>query len=188
MLKKNIRMKILKERDALSKEERVEKSEQMLKVLLSSDCYKNSKSIMAFINFRSEPEMLKLIKKMLSDKKKVSVPVTYESERKILPSLIDSLENLEEGAYGILSPKEKNFIDPRTIDLVITPGVAFDKRGYRIGYGGGYYDRFFEKYPNSIRIGYAFSLQLVDEALPIEKTDLPLNALITELGFVKFYE
>lgn len=82
-----------------------------------------------------------------------------------------------------LQKEFERFIDPNEIDLIITPGVAFKKDGYRVGYGGGYYDRFLSKIPNTQTIAIAFSLQIVDE-LPIDNYDIPVDYIYTEKNII----
>jgi 5-formyltetrahydrofolate cyclo-ligase len=76
-------------------------------------------------------------------------------------------------------------VDPASIDLVVTPGLAFDRRGRRLGYGGGHYDRFLRRLPPStIRVGIGFAAQVVDR-VPAGPTDEPLDALVTEEGLIR---
>ena len=96
------------------------------------------------------------------------------------PSQLLSFDELEPGYYGILTPKKEfiRYIDPKEIDLIIVPGAAFDRQGYRVGFGGGYYDRFLTDL-NCMKISIAFGLQIVDK-VPREGHDLPVDMIITE--------
>lgn len=188
MDKKKIRDEILFKRNNLSEAEHSDLSKKIMENFLNSDAYKKSKNIMAFINFGTEPSMQELIEHIISEGKIISIPITFKEEKKILPSRMISFNDLEKGVYGILTPKQDkiDYIDPLHLDLVITPGVAFDMKGYRIGYGGGYYDRFFEKYAKIYRMGYAFSFQVIDGEVPRNDTDLPIDSLVSDEKIIQF--
>ena len=91
-------------------------------------------------------------------------------------------EPLEAGAYGILQPEGG---EETTCRVALTPLLAVDGEGYRLGYGGGYYDRYFSLHPDVLRVGLAYAGQAV-ERLPREKTDMPLHAVVTEKGVTRF--
>ena len=110
------------------------------------------------------------------DEKEVYVPVVKGNE--IIPSLLKRWEELKSGAYGILEPEEIRAIEPHKIDVAIVPGIAFDFRGYRIGYGKGYFDRLLAKM-DAMKVGIAFDFQLVEE-IPHEKHDIKMDVIITE--------
>lgn len=96
---------------------------------------------------------------------------------------VESLSDLVESQYGIFEPKDN--ADECTPDLVITPLLAADIKGYRIGYGKGYYDRYFSKHLQAIRVGLVYEIFIFNK-LPINKYDIPLDALITEKRYLKF--
>lgn len=183
MNKQSVRKEILEKRKSMSKDEAVSKSNDVTKFLLSTDAYKNANTIMAYIDFRNEVNTEKLIKKAIEDGKKIVIPISIvETRQLVLSELIDYDNELESGAYGILEPK-KEFIretDPKSVDLVLIPGVAFDRRGFRIGYGAGYYDRFLERVrPDVSKIALAFDLQMVPFAYE-DSHDVPVDMVITE--------
>ncbi|KNF09167.1 5-formyltetrahydrofolate cyclo-ligase [Gottschalkia purinilytica] len=183
MDKNTLRKEILSQRKAMSLEEVNKKSDQVTDLLLSSEYYKNAKNIMAYIDFRNEVKTERLIKTALKDKKNIIIPISVvETRQLILSQLLDYDNELESGTYGILEPK-KEFIrevEPSCIDLVLIPGVAFDRRGFRIGYGAGYYDRFLEKVDKSApKIALSFELQMVSNAFE-GPHDFPVDSIITE--------
>ncbi|OLS03052.1 5-formyltetrahydrofolate cyclo-ligase [Tissierella creatinophila] len=185
MEKKLIREQILKKRKTLSEETREIYSQKITNKLLASSHYMNAKTIMCFISFSDEVDTHDFIKSAIQDGKKIVVPVTFPKTHELKPSRVKDFNELEPGYYNILTPKKEfeRFIDPKDIDLVITPGVAFRKDGYRVGYGGGYYDRFLSKIPNTITIAICFSIQLVDE-LPTDSFDIPVDYIYTEKNIV----
>jgi len=103
------------------------------------------------------------------------------SQKKIVPKEIREVRDLEKGTYGIYEPKKRQK-DAKLdeIDLVVVPGVAFDKRNRRLGRGKGYYDKFLRALPpNKISVGLAFDFQIVDN-LPIDSHDIPVSKVITD--------
>ena len=151
--------------------------------LLNLDCIKNAKNIMLYLDFNNEVSTDSLIKKLLNLGKIVSSPITLKEERKLIPSQITDLKNgIQYGAYNIREPKPEcsPAINIKDLDVVIVPAVAYDKNCYRLGYGGGFYDRFLENLrKDAVTIGIAFDLQIFDE-VPKEAHDAQLDYIVTE--------
>lgn len=151
--------------------------------LLSMECIKKAKTVMLYLDFNNEVKTDLLINKLISLRKTVASPVTLKEERKLIPFQISNLKDgISIGAYGIREPNKEssNEIDVKDIDVLIVPAVAYDKDCYRLGYGGGFYDRFIECLKDSaITIGIAFDLQIFD-SIPKEDHDAQLNYIITE--------
>lgn len=183
MSKENVRKEILVVRKVLSTEELIEKSKSVTERFLSTDLYKNANTIMAYIDFRNEVQTEKIIKTAIADGKRIVIPISIvETRQLVLSEIINYDSELEAGAYGILEPKEEYLreVKPEIVDLVLIPGVAFDERGYRVGYGAGYYDRFLERVrTDASKIALAFELQMVDYAHE-DSHDVPVDIIITE--------
>ena len=185
MSKIRVRKETLTARTAISLQELVEKSEIITDLLLNSDIYKEANTIMAYLDFRNEVKTEKIIKTAIADGKQVVIPISVvETRQLILSEMINYDIELEQGAYGILEPK-KEFIretDPNVVDVVLIPGVAFDERGYRVGYGAGYYDRFLERVrPDTKKVALSFEMQIVVNAFE-DTHDVPVDMIITEKG------
>ena len=126
-----------------------------------------------------------LLQRCLAEGKSVSVPQTVPQQSELLAvAITNPATDLAPGYKGIPEPipslAELRRVNPQSIDIAIIPGAVFDRSGYRLGYGGGYYDRFLvKKAPQAYRIGLAFSLQLVNR-IPALSHDAPLDMLITE--------
>jgi 5-formyltetrahydrofolate cyclo-ligase len=135
---------------------------------------------MAYAPVRNEVETGGLIEKALSAGKRVALPVTETSRKVIYPRIITRYpEDLVPGPFGIAEPCPFCPVAAaEEVDLIIVPGVAFDARGFRLGYGEGYYDRFFPL-TSGVSIGIAYSFQLVDTVFP-EEHDWPVDFVITE--------
>jgi 5-formyltetrahydrofolate cyclo-ligase len=176
-MKEEIRKKILLRRNSLSDSEIIEKSKQIESRLLAVDYYIYSKNVMSFASFNSEVNTHDIIRRILKSKK-LSVPKVDNGE--IEPSLVIDFDGLiPSGQFGILEPLDLIRVKYKTIDLVLVPGVAFDVRGNRIGYGFGYYDKFLKKVPKAVKIGLAFEFQITEE-IPIEEHDVPMDFIVTE--------
>ena len=137
---------------------------------------------MFYVNKDNEVRTEEMIKESLRMGKKVAVPITRVKEKNLEPSLLTDYDlELSPGTYGILEPTEEYIrpISPEEIDLIIVPGVAFDRLGSRLGFGGGFYDNFLKRLPSSTtRIALAFQLQIVEQ-VPCEEKDQPVDIIIT---------
>ena len=188
MDKKQIRQNMMLMRSALTTEEREKYSEEVLKILIQLENFKKARAIASFVDFRNEVSMAPINDYILEANKALFLPYIDMATKTMTFHKVNDLSELNLSKFGILEPNPSihERIDINTIDLVLTPGVAFDHTGHRLGYGGGFYDRFFEKLNQSVpRIGIAFSLQQIDK-IPLEEHDLPLTGLITEEGLQWF--
>jgi len=161
-------------------------SEKIINHLINSPFYENSNTIMCFISFGNEVHTHEFIKNSIIQGKKLVVPITKPKTKELMPSYIKDFNELELGHYNILTPR-KEFIRPikaEKIDLIIVPGVVFDRQGYRIGYGGGYYDRFLSTLLEVDKISIAFDLQVVDK-VPREDFDIAVDYIFTEKEIVQ---
>ncbi len=187
MNKKILREQILEIRKSLSIEQVESYSDMIMNSLIESSYYKNAINIMCYVSFDNEVNTHNFINKAIKDGKKISVPYIDSKNKIMLPCYIDNFNQLVPGYFGILSPDPNNIklADEKSIDLVIVPGAMFDKNGYRIGYGGGYYDKFLPLLSeDAVTIGLAFSFQVIDK-VPTEKYDIPVDFIITEKDFIE---
>lgn len=180
MTKAEVRKEILEklaEQDSKQKKE----SDRIIKEkLLSFPEFKKANAIAFYVSMENEVDTKALIDEALATGKKVVVPVIAGDDLEFY-SIADRLADLAEGPYGILQPdidRTKPFIK-KEIDLVIVPGVAFDKDGKRLGRGRGFYDRFLKTLPRRAKkIALAYDLQIV-ENLPVMPHDVPVDKVIT---------
>ena len=178
MDKKELRKKYTKVRADV--EDKEGKDRLIRDNLRQLDIYKKAKSVFVFISYKSEVDTRGIIEDILADGKKLLVPLVKGSE--MIAVEVKGIDDLEPNKMGILEPKSGDKVTD--VDLTITPGLAFDKRGYRLGYGGGYYDKFFAKV-DTIRMGIGYSDQYV-ESLVHEDYDKALEYLLTEEGLIEF--
>lgn len=175
-MKNQLKESILKKRNSSPKEEISGKSKKIQGNLFSLQQYKKSKTVMFFVSFNSEVNTHEMVKEALKSK---TVVVPKVAHHEIEPSVIIDFDNLVPAKFGILEPIETMRIAYKNIDLVLVPGIAFDRQGHRIGYGFGYYDKFLAKVPKAIKIGLAFDFQVVDE-IPHQSHDIPVDFVVTE--------
>jgi len=155
------------------------------KILLLLEELITGRTIFIYVDFRSEVETRFLISELLRRGKRVVVPVTLVKEKKLLPVQVRDLEkDLVPGYCTIPEPRveirQSRMIAASEIETIIVPGSVFDERGGRLGYGGGYYDRFMAyEAPEARRIGLAFDLQVVGR-LPLQPHDQVLDLVVTE--------
>jgi 5-formyltetrahydrofolate cyclo-ligase len=182
-----LRKQILGARDLMSVSERYEKSRSAIKNFWNLPEIKNWSTLFIYVNFRSELETLELINRCLSRGKRVAVPLVDASTVSMIPLLIkDPEKDLVPGYYDIPEPDPHKSVRvaAREIDAAVIPGSVFDIHGGRLGYGGGYYDRFLvNDAPQARRIGLAFEMQVVED-VPVQPHDQPLDILITEKRIV----
>jgi 5-formyltetrahydrofolate cyclo-ligase len=181
--KKELRKKVQELRDSIDPELRGSLSARVAENLWSIPEFAAAESILFFISFRSEVDTIPMIRRALDEERAVCVPNTDSDHKAMQACRIFDLENdLQLGNYDIMEPKPECLrpVPPNELDVVLMPGVAFDFTGARLGYGGGYYDRFLEKCsPRCMLIAIAFELQMV-EHVPCADHDHHVHKIVTE--------
>lgn len=204
--KKSFRKAMLLKRDGIPYENRMEADNARNEHIRSWETYKEAELLLFYVSYRSEADTLQLIKEALADNRKVAVPKVVGTD--MVFYRITELSQLVEGYKGILEPDteqaevlvdcdggiaDADRTEPQVGEkrealpnhtLLFVPGCAFDEKGGRMGYGGGFYDRFMEKYPDVLRVALAYEEQLVDE-VPREAHDKPVDAIVTESRILK---
>jgi len=187
MNKSDLRQKVLERRNALSFEERAMLSEKALGNLYSLSEYVRAGVVFFYVNFRSEVETLSGIGRALSEGKLVCVPYCVLEERRLNFVQIKNVErDLVEDAYGILEPKPSlrhtRRVPLERADVVLFPGSVFDRRGGRMGYGAGYYDKTFGGVKKPLFIALAFDFQVLPEgeSVPTAEHDVFVRKIVTE--------
>ena len=179
--KQEIRKRILKLRNAMTPEEITEKSGLIIRRLTELREFREASTLMVFLSFGSEVLTDDLLRWGWEAGKRMVIPLCRPEDRRLTTCLLCGFAELEAGHYGIREPKAEivRTVPREEIDAVLVPAVAFDRRGYRVGYGGGYYDRFLPEVPRAARIGVAFSRQIVAE-IPADSHDVPADRIVTE--------
>ncbi|MCR4568195.1 MAG: 5-formyltetrahydrofolate cyclo-ligase [Pseudobutyrivibrio sp.] len=180
-------------RDSLSDTDRREQSRAIkdkFLALLESD-FKGANIFLCFYPFGSEVDLIPLYESLLSTGQELYFPISDVKNHVLSFMKINDLtKDFKRGAYGIMEPipdhgklPDINQIQSDSV-VAITPGLVFDKTCNRMGYGAGFYDRFFASYPNLIKVGVGFDIQIV-EALDVQEHDVPMDYIITNKSVLK---
>jgi 5-formyltetrahydrofolate cyclo-ligase len=187
MDKQQLRQQMRTQLWSYSVEQLVRMSQSACKNLTETPEFQNASTIMAFLSMPHEIDTTPFIVYAWQHTKAVAVPKISWQQRHMIPVQINSLETgIATEAGGLRNPVTGIPVPLEDIDLVITPGLAFDKNGNRLGRGGSYYDRFFphEKL-RAVKCGFAFSDQLVP-VVPTTEYDQPIDMLVTNEGVTYF--
>jgi 5-formyltetrahydrofolate cyclo-ligase len=183
MNKQEIRNIVKKRRNSMSENEVAEKSRIIIEKLMDTEEFKRAENIMIFLSFNNEVYTYNLIDKCIELGKKVVVPYTVKDTYEIIPTVLGSIEeDLKLTSYGYMEPKKDKLkpVDEKDIDLTVVPGLAFDKKMNRIGFGKGYYDRYLAKTRDDAgKIAVAYDYQIFEE-IPFEVFDVKMDSIITE--------
>jgi 5-formyltetrahydrofolate cyclo-ligase len=185
MSSKILRTQSLSLRDQLSPLQRQERSAVIFKHLCQQEQFQAAKHLFLYMNFRSEVETRSLLNFCLANGKKVSVPFTLVKESRLLAvEITQPDQQLQTGYCGIPEPSPTQRVQaqsvPACLDVVLVPGAVFDPQGGRLGYGGGFYDRFLaEAAPQAFRIALAYAVQMVHQ-VPMQPHDQYMDMIITE--------
>ena len=179
--KKDIRSQYIKKRDALSQEEVNVKSDKILYQLFNMTEYKDAKYILLYADYHNEVATNKIFEDARQRGKKIYFPKVFGQEMEFYS--VDSLEELRFGYKGIREPQEnpikRFFYKKQDTTIMIVPGVALDMKGYRVGYGKGYYDKYLseKKMISTFALAYAFQIL---EHVPSDAHDIKMDKIITE--------
>lgn len=182
------RKNMLTELKAMSKQDYDQKSQSICHKLMQDPAFQQARTIGLTVSAFPEVDTADLIRKCWEVGKRVVVPKCEPVSRAMAFYAIESFDQLETVYMKLLEPKmEETVLVPKEeIDLLIVPGVVFSRDGYRIGFGGGYYDRFLADYKGATR-SLAFDVQLADSLL-MELYDLPVQGIYTESGYINAEE
>lgn len=178
-----IRKEILEQRKARDPEVRAAQSRDILKALLDHRQFQAAQMILIYLSINGEVDTGGLLNRAFELGKRVCVPVVDRKANELRVSELSGPDfRFRLGSFGIREPAEEdlNEVPLDQIDLVVTPGLAFDRRGGRIGYGKGYYDRLLNRLGSQVpRIALAFEFQILDD-VPQSGSDVRVDAIITE--------
>lgn len=173
--KNKLREKIASLKKGFSAEEFLFKSTEVMDVVEITGVFQEAKNIFIYHSMPDEVNTVEFIKKWWGQKQ-FYLPVTSKSEINFKKYIADT--QLQRSAYGIYEPEGEIFTDYKKIDLIIVPGVAFDRMQNRMGYGKGYYDRFLPKV-KAPKLGVCFDFQLLDR-LPTGNDDVKMDYVVSE--------
>ena len=175
MDKKELRRTIRERKRAMTEEEIVSRSEKLGVLFSQSEAYKAAKTIYGYLPYNQEVRTVPMLEQALKDGKRVAVPKVYGDEMKFL--YLDDLSQVEKGYAGIPEPIADGPVADDDTALVLMPGLAFDPQGHRIGYGGGFYDKFLAAEPNHPTLALCYEFQMLPE-LHTEEHDIPVDTVL----------
>ena len=187
-IKQELRARFKPLRRAIPAERKAEYDKAILERIRALPCYQRAACLLCYVSLPDEVDTFALIRSALADGKMVCVPVSLEETHTVDFYEIHSPEELEPGTYGVLEPvteKAKKIISFPRPTVCLVPGLVFDKEGYRLGYGKGYYDRFLQRF-GGVKIGVCYSEMSVD-LLPHGYHDRPVDWLIHEDSSTKIF-
>lgn len=187
-MKRELRAQLLQQRNALPTEVRRQASESIQHTLLGMPVFQSAAVFMVYMSMGSEICLDDLSRQLLRLGKRVVIPYLHAQPGKMDASeILDWDRELTKGKFNTLVQKPEFYrpSDPWDIDIIILPAVAFDKQGNRLGYGGGYYDRYLKRLsPKTVLIGVNYVMQVVD-TLPAYPHDMPVDIIVHEQGLIK---
>ena len=175
MNKQELRAHIRQLKRAMTEEE-IQAASQRLGVLFAaSEAYQQAKTIYGYLPYNQEVRTTQMLQKALEDGKRIAVPKCYGDELRFI--YLDDLSQVEKGYCGIPEPIADGPIADDPTALVLMPGLAFTKDGARMGYGGGFYDKFLAAEPNHPTLALCYAFQMVDH-LDTEAHDIPVDTVL----------
>ena len=175
MDKKVLRREIREKKRAMTEEEIVDRSEKLGQLFVQSEAYRKAKTVYGYLPYNQEVRTVPMLAQALRDGKRVAVPKIYGDTMKFL--YLDDLSKVEKNDMGIPEPIADTPVAEDKTALVLMPGLAFTKQGDRMGYGGGFYDRFLAEEPDHPTLALCYEFQMVD-SLPTEEFDIPVDTVL----------
>ena len=175
MDKKALRREIREKKRAMTEEEIILRSEKLGQLFAQSEAYRKAKTVYGYLPYNQEVRTVPMLEQALREGKRVAVPKIYGDTMKFL--YLDDLSRVEKNDMGIPEPIADTPVADDKTALVLMPGLAFTKRGDRMGYGGGFYDRFLAEEPDHPTLALCYDFQMVD-SLPTEEFDIPVDTVL----------
>lgn len=182
MKKQELRNEMRAKREKLEPVEVKSKSAVICRRFMETDLYKQSKCIAIYLSIRNEVDLSLLIEHAFIEQKRLCVPITDAKKDEIFLSEIFESEAFIQGAFGIREPQKTRRIEPKEVDLMLVPGLAFDFAGGRVGWGRAFYDRLIGQ-TNALLVGIGYEFQLCG-AVEIEEHDRKMDYILTESELV----
>lgn len=176
MDKKTLRTQISQQKQALTAPQIEAASENLAAQLFAHPLYQAATAIYGYLSFNQEVRTAPILRRAQRDGKRVAVPKIENGVMRFF--WLDDLDAVAPGFYGIPEPGEGARVAEDEDALILMPGLAFDGRGYRVGYGGGYYDRYLARHPDHPTLALCYDFQIVEE-VPVDEHDIPVQLMLT---------
>ena len=175
MNKTELRKMIREKKRAMTETQIRTASEKLCRMFAETEQYRKATTVYGYLSYNQEVRTLPLLEKALADGKRVAVPKVYGDQMRFI--YITDLTLVEKGYAGIPEPVADEPIADDPTALVLMPGLAFDPRGHRIGYGGGFYDKFLAAEPNHPTVALCYDFQMLPE-LKTDDYDIPVDVVL----------
>ena len=175
MDKNALRKQIREQKRAMTEEQIVSASQRLGELFVASEAYRSARTIYGYLPYNQEVRTVPMLEQAIKDGKRVAVPKVFGDEMKFI--YLDDFSRVEKGYAGIPEPVDDGPVADDPTALVLMPGLAFDAQGHRIGYGGGFYDKFLANEPNHPTLALCYAFQMV-ESLPTEEYDIPVDCVL----------
>lgn len=175
MDKQSLRKKIREQKRAMTPEQIEAASEKLGELFRATELYRNAKTIYGYLPYNQEVRTVPMLQRALDEGKKVAVPKVYGDEMRFI--YLTDLDRVALGYCGIPEPIDDSPVADDPTALVLMPGLAFDQEGNRMGYGGGFYDKFLTAEPGHPTLALCYGFQMVEE-LPTEEFDVPVDCVL----------
>jgi len=172
MNKQELRTHIRSLKRQMTEAEIEEKSEILCSRFLATDAYRDAKAIYGYLSYNQEVRTLPILQQALRDGKRIALPKCYGAEMRFI--YVDDLRQVGRSSCNVPEPLADGPVADDETALVLMPGLAFDREGHRMGYGGGYYDRFLAGQPHHPTVALCYDFQMVEQ-LPTEEFDIPVD-------------
>lgn len=175
MNKQELRQAIRARKRAMTEEDILLRSEILAEKFARSNAYRAAKTIYGYLPYNQEVRTVPMLRRALEEGKRVAVPKVYGDDMKFI--YLDDLSQVAKGYAGIPEPVADGPVAQDETALVLMPGLAFDRAGHRIGYGGGFYDKFLAREPHHPTVALCYDFQVMDR-LETEEFDIPVDLVI----------
>ena len=175
MNKQELRQAIRARKRAMTEEDILRRSKILAEKFARSNAYRAAKTIYGYLPYNQEVRTVPMLRRALEEGKRVAVPKVYGDDMKFI--YLDDLSQVAKGYAGIPEPIDDGPVATDTQALVLMPGLVFDKAGHRIGYGGGFYDRFLSREPDHPTVALCYDFQVM-EKIETESFDIPVDVVL----------
>ena len=175
MNKQELRRSIREQKRAMTEEEIVSRSAKLAELFYASEAYRQARTIYGYLPYNQEVRTVPMLERAMKEGKRVAVPKCYGDEMKFI--YMDDLSKVEKGYANIPEPIADEPVADDETALVLMPGLAFDPQGHRIGYGGGFYDKFLAQEPNHPTLALCYEFQMLPH-LETEEFDIPVDCVL----------
>ncbi|NLU23652.1 MAG: 5-formyltetrahydrofolate cyclo-ligase [Clostridiales bacterium] len=176
MDKKELRQRIAAQKRVMTAEEIGRQSADLTEMFLACPLYKAARNLYAYLSYNQEVRTETILRRAQRDGKRIAVPKIIDGQMVFI--WLDDLTAVKEGYCRIPEPLANSPVADDPTALVLVPGLAFDRSGHRLGYGGGFYDRFLQQEPHHPTVALGYDFQLI-ECVPADSHDRPVDIVLT---------